>query len=98
MKREPATTNEDTPLEEIAASSFSDDRDSGQHSGVYNPLISVARSKGGDPRGNGLVAALDPSAFGDQFLLNVERLRAAIKNLPPSFGVDDLHPAGRTRF
>ena len=65
---------------------------------VSNPLISVALSKGGDPGGNGLVAALDPSAFGDQFLFNVDDLRAAIKSLPPSSGVDSVYLPGERGF
>ena len=33
---------------------------------VANPLIAVALTEGGDPGGNGLVAVLDPSAFGEE--------------------------------
>ena len=65
---------------------------------VSNLLVSVVLSIGGDPGGNGLVAALDPSAFGDQFLFNVERLRAAIKSLPPSSGVDSVYLPGERGF
>jgi ureidoglycolate dehydrogenase (NAD+) len=49
---------------------------------VANPLISVALTEGGDPGGNGLVVVLDPSAFGNNFTFEVDRLRAAIKGLP----------------
>jgi ureidoglycolate dehydrogenase (NAD+) len=53
---------------------------------VANPLISVALTKGGDPGGNGLVLAVDPSAFGtqDDFAALVDQLSAAIKDLPPA--------------
>ena len=50
-----------------------------------NPLITVALKTGSDPGGNGLVAALDPTAFGDGFRLGVavQELCDTIKALPP---------------
>ena len=65
---------------------------------VANPLIAVALTSGGDPGGNGLVAALDPSAFGDQFLFDVDRLRGAIKNLPPAAGMESVYLPGERGF
>ncbi|WP_245448133.1 Ldh family oxidoreductase [Bradyrhizobium nitroreducens] len=65
---------------------------------VGNPLISVALSQGGDPGGNGLVAALDPAAFGEDFIPDVDRLRVAIKNLPPAAGVDQVYLPGERGF
>jgi len=61
---------------------------------VANPLIAVALTAGGDPGANGLVAAIDPEAFGDQFLSDVDRLGAAIKKLPPAAGVDNVYLPG----
>lgn len=57
-----------------------------------NPLISVALTKGGDPGGNGVVVALDPSAFGaaDTFVAMADELRAAIKGLSPAPGVHSV--------
>ncbi|WP_182869205.1 Ldh family oxidoreductase [Bradyrhizobium diazoefficiens] len=63
-----------------------------------NPLIAVALVHGGDPGGNGLVAVLDPSAFGDNFTLEVDRLGAAIKSLPPAAGADSVYLPGERGF
>ena len=61
-----------------------------------NPLIAVALAGGGDPGGNGLVAVLDPSAFGEDFPIEVDRLGAAIKGLPPAAGSERVYlPGGR---
>ena len=65
---------------------------------VANPLIAVALSGGGDPGGNGLVAALDPAAFGDTFTFEIDRLRAAIKSLPPAAGSDHVYLPGERGF
>ncbi|WP_245287908.1 Ldh family oxidoreductase [Bradyrhizobium sp. Ec3.3] len=65
---------------------------------VGNPLISVALSQDGDPGGNGLVAALDPAAFGSDFTADVDRLRSAIKGLPPAEGVDEVYLPGERGF
>ncbi|HMM90543.1 Ldh family oxidoreductase [Bradyrhizobium sp.] len=50
-----------------------------------NPLISMALKTGNDPGVNGLVAALDPAAFGTSLPLGaaVQELCDAIKALPP---------------
>ena len=55
---------------------------------VGNPLIAVALRDGGEPGGNGVVVALDPSAFGagDQFPRDVSDLMAAVKGLPAAAG------------
>jgi ureidoglycolate dehydrogenase (NAD+) len=63
-----------------------------------NPLIAVALGGAGDPGGNGLVAALDPAAFGDDFILEVDRLGAAIKSLPPAAGSDSVYLPGERGF
>lgn len=65
---------------------------------VANPLIAVALAEGGDPGCNGLVVALDPAAFGDQFLSDVDRLRGAIKGLPPAAGSDSVYLPGERGF
>lgn len=67
---------------------------------VGNPLISVALTKGGDPGGNGLVVALDPSAFGtgDRFSAAVAELGSAIKNLPPAANVDAVYLPGERGY
>jgi ureidoglycolate dehydrogenase (NAD+) len=65
---------------------------------VANPLISVALTEGGDPGGNGLVAALDPSAFGEGFSLEVDRLCSAVKGLPPAAGSDGVYLPGERGF
>jgi ureidoglycolate dehydrogenase (NAD+) len=65
---------------------------------VANPLISVALTEGSDPGGNGLVAVLDPSAFGEGFLGEVDRLGAAIKALPPATGSDGVYLPGERGF
>jgi ureidoglycolate dehydrogenase (NAD+) len=65
---------------------------------VANPLIAVALAEGGDPGGNGLVAVLDPSAFGSGFVSEVDRLRAVIKNLPPAAGTDGAFLPGERGF
>ena len=65
---------------------------------VGNPLIAVALTAGGDPGGNGLVAVLDPSAFGEDFASEVDRLCAAIKGLPPSVGLDGVYLPGERGF
>ena len=63
-----------------------------------NPLIAVALGGGGDPGGNGLVAALDPAAFGDNFTFEVDRLRDAIKSLPVAAGADKVYLPGERGF
>ena len=65
---------------------------------VANPLISVALGQGGDPGGNGLVVALDPSAFGADFPLGVDRLCAAIRGLPPAAGSSGVYLPGERGF
>jgi ureidoglycolate dehydrogenase (NAD+) len=65
---------------------------------VGNPLIAVALTGGGDPGGNGLVAVLDPSAFGEDFASEIDRLCAAIKGLPPSAGSDGVYLPGERGF
>jgi ureidoglycolate dehydrogenase (NAD+) len=65
---------------------------------VANPLIAVALAGGGDPGGNGLVAVLDPSAFGSDFVSEMDRLCAAIKNLPPAAGMDGAFLPGERGF
>jgi len=65
---------------------------------VENPLISVALSQDGDPGGNGLVAALDPAAFGNNFIADVDKLRGAIKDLPPAEGFDEVYLPGERGF
>jgi ureidoglycolate dehydrogenase (NAD+) len=65
---------------------------------VANPLISVALTKGSDPGGNGLVAVLDPSAFGEDFSDEADRLSAAVKNLPPAAGSDAVYLPGERGF
>lgn len=63
-----------------------------------NPLIAVALTEGGDPGANGLVAVLDPSAFGNNFPFEVDRLAAAIKDLPPADGSDGVYLPGERGF
>ncbi|MGQ3354879.1 MAG: Ldh family oxidoreductase [Phreatobacter sp.] len=55
---------------------------------VGNPLLTVALRDGSEPGGNGVVVALDPSAFGaaDAFPAGVSDLAAAIKALEPASG------------
>jgi ureidoglycolate dehydrogenase (NAD+) len=53
---------------------------------------------GGDPGGNGLVAVLDPSAFGEDFPIEVDRLGAAIKGLPPAAGSERVYLPGERGF
>lgn len=55
---------------------------------VGNPLLTVALRDGSEPGGNGIVVALDPSAFGaaDAFPAGVSDLAAAIKALEPAAG------------
>lgn len=65
---------------------------------VGNPLIAVALTGGGDPGGNGLVVALDPIAFGDGFPLELDRLCAAIKSLPPAAGLGGVYLPGERGF
>lgn len=65
---------------------------------VANPLISVALTEGGDPGGNGLVAVLDPSAFGEGFSTDVDHLCAAVKGLPPAAGSDGVYLPGERGF
>ncbi|MBR0751572.1 Ldh family oxidoreductase [Bradyrhizobium jicamae] len=65
---------------------------------VANPLISVALTEGGDPGGNGLVVVVDPSAFGNEFTFEVDRLRAAIKGLPLADGLDAIYLPGERGF
>lgn len=59
---------------------------------VGNPLISIALSGHSDPGGNGVVIALDPSAFGaaDTFATMADELCTAIKGLPPAQGVTSV--------
>ena len=65
---------------------------------VANPLIAVALTEGRDPGGNGLVAVLDPSAFGEEFVSEVDRLCIAIKGLPPAAGLDGVYLPGERGF
>lgn len=65
---------------------------------VSNPLIAAALAEGGDPGGNGLVVALDPSAFGDRFLFDIDRLHDAIKSLAPAAGLDSVYLPGERGF
>ncbi|WP_258767825.1 Ldh family oxidoreductase [Bradyrhizobium arachidis] len=65
---------------------------------VANPLISMALADGSDPGGNGLVAVLDPSAFGNNFTFDVDRLRTAIKALPLADGLDGVYLPGERGF
>lgn len=65
---------------------------------VTNPLISVALGGGGDPGGNGLVIALDPATFGSDFIQDTDRLRAAIKGLPPAPESDTVYLPGERGF
>lgn len=62
------------------------------------PLISVALTQGGDPGGNGLVVALDPSAFGTDLIIGVDRLCVAIKGLPPAAGSKGIYLPGERGF
>ena len=65
---------------------------------VGNPLIAVALTGGGDPGGNGLVAVLDPSAFGEDFPL---RSRSPLRRhqwLAAGGRIGRRLSAGRTRF
>lgn len=64
---------------------------------VGNPLITLALRDGTEPGGNGIVVALDPSAFGaaDQFPVGVSDLAAAIKALEPIAGGTVLLPGER---
>ncbi|WP_296570985.1 Ldh family oxidoreductase [Phreatobacter sp.] len=64
---------------------------------VGNPLIALALRDGTEPGGNGIVVALDPSAFGaaDQFPAGVSDLAAAIKALEPTAGGTVLLPGER---
>ncbi|MDP2800347.1 MAG: Ldh family oxidoreductase [Phreatobacter sp.] len=64
---------------------------------VGNPLITLALRDGIEPGGNGIVVALDPSAFGaaDQFPTGVSDLAAAIKALEPATGASVLLPGER---
>lgn len=65
-----------------------------------NPLISVALQQGGDPGGNGLVAALDPAAFGLSVPLGtaVQELCDAIHALPPAPGTEAVLLPGERGF
>jgi len=65
-----------------------------------NPLISVALMQGGDPGGNGLVAALDPAAFGLSVPLAtaVQDLCDAIHALPPAAGTEAVLLPGERGF
>jgi ureidoglycolate dehydrogenase (NAD+) len=65
-----------------------------------NPLISVALTQGGDPGGNGLVVALDPSAFGlaEAFASGVAETCAAIKRLPPASDATGIYLPGERGF
>ncbi len=64
---------------------------------VGNPLIAVALGGHDDPGGNGVVIALDPSAFGaaDTFAAMVDELCAAIKGLPAPGVTSVLLPGER---
>jgi ureidoglycolate dehydrogenase (NAD+) len=59
---------------------------------VGNPLIALALRDGREPGGNGVVVALDPTAFGaaDLFPGAVSELMAAVKALPPAPGTDSV--------
>ena len=63
-----------------------------------NEASAVTFTGGGDPGGNGLVAALDPAAFGDNFTFEADRLRDAIKSLPPAAGSDQPYLPGERGF
>ncbi|WP_245003396.1 Ldh family oxidoreductase [Bradyrhizobium liaoningense] len=63
-----------------------------------NPLIAVALTAGGDPGVNGVVVALDPTAFGEGFTPEIDRLCAAIKSLPPADGLGDVYLPGERGF
>jgi ureidoglycolate dehydrogenase (NAD+) len=65
---------------------------------VANPLISVALAGDRDPGGNGVVIVVDPAAFGDGFLVDVERLGESIKRLPPAIGSDSVYLPGERSF
>jgi LDH2 family malate/lactate/ureidoglycolate dehydrogenase len=66
---------------------------------VGNPLIAAALSGGGDTGANGLVVALDPSAFaGTSFLSDIGELCQAIKALPVATGVDKVRLPGERGF
>jgi ureidoglycolate dehydrogenase (NAD+) len=45
-----------------------------------------------------MVAVLDPSAFGEHFTLEVDRLRDAIKTLPPAAESDGVYLPGERGF
>jgi ureidoglycolate dehydrogenase (NAD+) len=53
---------------------------------VANPIISACLNGSNEPPSNGLVMAIDPSAFGEReaFTQAVEQLGQAIKGLPPA--------------
>ena len=59
---------------------------------VGNPLIAAALNGAQEPGGNGVVIALDPTAFGaaGQFAEGVSELTAAIKALPVAFGTETV--------
>lgn len=65
-----------------------------------HPLITVALTRGGDPGGNGIVAALDPAAFGTGVPLGtaVQELCDAIKALSPAGGRDAVLLPGERGF
>jgi ureidoglycolate dehydrogenase (NAD+) len=63
-----------------------------------NPLIALALAGTDDPGGNGVVVALDPAAFGRDFVADVDRLRAVIKRLPPAADADSVYLPGERGF
>jgi ureidoglycolate dehydrogenase (NAD+) len=73
----------------------------GQRSlGAKTSYGSILRScpEGRDPGGNGLVAVLDPSAFGEDFAVEVDRLCVAVKGLPPAAGLNGVCLPGEPGF
>jgi len=65
-----------------------------------NPLISVALTQGGNPGGNGLAVALDPSAFGpsEAFVRAITETCAAIKRLPLAADASGVYLPGERGF
>jgi ureidoglycolate dehydrogenase (NAD+) len=67
---------------------------------IGNPLIFVALTQSGDPGGNGLVVALDPSGFGsgEAFARGITETCAAIKGLPPAADAPGVYLPGERGF
>ncbi|TWB87789.1 ureidoglycolate dehydrogenase (NAD+) [Bradyrhizobium macuxiense] len=65
-----------------------------------NPLVAAALNRGGDPGANGLVVALDPTAFcsDTSFAGSVSELCEAIKKLPPAVDTEGLYLPGERGF